>query len=82
LLDRFHNFLENTVRIPKDVVVPEAQNSEAAFLQVGVTSLVPSIFGVQTAVRLNNKHLIEGDEVYDPGSDWYLAAELNISELP
>jgi len=51
-------------------------------LQIGGTSLVPSIFSVLTSVRFNDEHLLKANEVNDPGPNWHLASELDIRELP
>jgi hypothetical protein len=51
-------------------------------LQVRITSLISSVFGVLTSIRFNDKHLFKGDEVNDPGSDWHLPAEFRIRKLP
>jgi hypothetical protein len=74
--------LEYSSRIPDDIVVPEAQNTESSFLQVRITSLVSSAFGVLASISFNNEHLFEGDEVNNPGSNRYLSAEFRICQLP
>jgi hypothetical protein len=82
LLDRFHDLLEYSVRISKDVVVPETQNVEAAFLQISIAGLVSFAFSMLTAIRFNDKHLFERYEVNDPRSERHLPAEFGARELP
>ena len=81
MLDGFHNFLEHSVCIPKDVVVPETQNVEAAFLQISIAGLISFAFSVLTAVRFDNEHSFEGHEINDPRSDGHLPAEFYFGEL-
>jgi len=59
VLDRFHDLLEHSFRIPKDIVVPETQDAKTAIPQVGVTSLIVCTIDMLTAVRFNNEHVFK-----------------------
>jgi hypothetical protein len=59
LFDRIHDLLEHAVCIRKDVVVPETQDTETAFPQIGIADLITSAVGVLAAVRFDDEHLFE-----------------------
>jgi hypothetical protein len=82
LFNRFHNSLEYSICISKDVIVPESQNAESTVLQIRVACLISLIFGVLTSVRFNDEHLFERHEVNDPRADGYLPTKFDASELP
>jgi hypothetical protein len=81
LLDRFHDLLEHSVRIPKNVVVPEAQDAKAAFPQVDVACSVSRTISVLASIRFNDEHLLERHEVNNPRPEGYLPAEFCFDEL-
>jgi hypothetical protein len=81
LLNGFHDSLEYSVGIPKDVVVPETQDAETAAPQVGVANLVSVIFSVLTSVRFDDEHFFKRDEVNHPRSKGHLPAEFSGCQL-
>jgi hypothetical protein len=78
LLDRVYDVLEHAVCIRKGVIVPETQDAEAAFLQVGVTNLIACALGMLTAICFDDEHVLETDEVGDPGTERHLSSEFYV----
>lgn len=64
----FQNLLQYAIRIFKNVVVPEAENAEAASLQILVAHLISFVLGVLASIRFDDEHMLEGDEIDDPRS--------------
>ena len=81
MFDSFDDALEHSIRISKDVVVPETQDAKAAILQIGITCFIGRVFCMLATICLDNEHLFESDEVDDPKSDGNLSTEFDISEL-
>jgi len=82
VLDCLHDLLEHSVRISKNVGVPEAQGTKAAITQVGIARLISCTVSVLTAIRFNDEHLFERHEVDNPRSDGHLPAKFGTCKLP
>jgi hypothetical protein len=82
LLDRFQDLLDHSIRIPKNVVVPEAQNAKAAVPQIGIASLVACALNTLTAIHFNDEHLFERHKIDEPWPERNLPAEFDMGELP
>ena len=79
--DRFQDPLEYSVGVPKDVVVPETQNTKTTFPQVGIADLIVCALGVLTSIRFNDEHLFERYEVDNPRPERHLSAKFYMREL-
>jgi hypothetical protein len=81
LLDRFQDPFEYSISVSKDVVVPETQNTKAAFPQVGIADFIVCALGALTTVRFNDEHLFERHVIDDPEPEGHLPAKFNMREL-
>ena len=68
--------LENTARVFKDVIVPEAEDSETLAAEIGIAPHRRSALGVLPAVRLDDQRSLETGEIDDVRRDDVLALEL------
>jgi len=65
------------VRTGQDIVIPEAKYAKSFFLQKSVPRTIGScLILMLTSVDLNNKPLLDADEVDDVWSDRMLAPKL------
>jgi hypothetical protein len=70
---------QHALQIPINVVVPEAQYSEASPDKVTIPTRIPTSMPIKvvlTAVDLNYKLVFETDEIYDVATARRLAAEV------
>ena len=68
------------VGIPEYIVVPETQDAKSAARQFFVTDAIVFVFGMLTAIDLDNQSCLETSEVSDVSADWYLPTELESIE--
>jgi hypothetical protein len=72
--------LQDTLLARQDVVIPIANNVEAARRQIAVTLCVDLTFVVLSAVCLDNQPPFEARKIYDPRSNRHLSAKFCINE--
>jgi hypothetical protein len=75
ILQGFGNRLQNALGVVQYVVVPKAQNSIAVISEPVVAANVAFIFGMLSAVDLNDQAQLPADEVDDVRSDGLLPNE-------
>jgi hypothetical protein len=82
LLDCFQYPLEDTGRIAKDIVVPEAQDAESAHFQIGIANLIADTLSMLAPVCFDDQPMLERDEIDDPRSERDLTPEFVVGQLP
>jgi len=75
-VQRRNDGVENIVRVPKDVVVPEPQNYETQCLKCfGTPLIIGSLFEVLAAVELDRQSVIDTGKIQDVAGDTMLSPE-------
>lgn len=75
------DLLEHAFLIRQNVVIPKPLNTKTARREISIAAVIARAFRVLAAVGFNYKHVLETDEVDDPGTNWNLTPKFNIREL-
>ena len=77
----FQDNFEHAVSIRQQIIIPESQDAITAFLQIGRASRISiALFGVLTAIELNDQHGFGTQEIYDEWIDCDLTSKLEAIE--
>ena len=81
VLQRTANHLKNAVHVLHHVIVPEADHPIALGLEKRRSCRVAMVFGMLSAINLDNQLLLAAEKVGDERPDWHLAREFEPVEL-
>jgi hypothetical protein len=80
-VQHFEDSQKHSLRILQNVMIPEADDPETARRQISIAPQIRRAFAVLTAVGLNDKPLLERNEINNPRTDRHLPAEFHVCQL-